>query len=98
MSTNKTIVSRIVAKLRQPDVQAKPFLTLIADGCVYPALTYTQFVHEAIFWSQAMRQAGVLPRSRVAVIVRHSLPLYSSFLGAVFTGAVPAMIPPPCFF
>lgn len=92
-SRGRSLVDRIL------DVAARsgpaPFLRLLSPEGVPIELSYLALLQQASIWVRIFKKHGLGPRQRIIILVPHSVDAYASFLGALVSGLVPAMLPPP---
>jgi fatty-acyl-CoA synthase len=93
MNASDTIIERLLHILEQK--QDEIALELVAADGSFVAYSYRQLFLESFRWACCYQRLGVAAGDKVVIILRHSLSLYSAFLGAVFVGAVPAMMASP---
>jgi acyl-CoA synthetase (AMP-forming)/AMP-acid ligase II len=86
----------LLARLRDHAAHSKlkPFL-VISGGGLIRQYSYGDAWLEARRWAQILRQAGVLRGDRVFIALKHRQEIYFCFLGAMWLGAVPTIIPFP---
>lgn len=68
-----------------------PFLRLLDGEGAVSTHSYRAVMAEAWRWAGDYASAGVRPGDRVVIILKHSLDLYTAFLGALLGGQVPAL-------
>jgi fatty-acyl-CoA synthase len=72
----------------------KPFLVLLSAGTVRQ-YSYADALQETRRWAQVLSQNGVQQGDRVFIALTHRPEIYFCFLGAIWIGAVPTIIPFP---
>lgn len=89
------------------DLLALHILESLRDGCDRPCLhvygidgTYETFSFDAVrrraeSWTQTFVTCRLTPRSRVLIVLDHSLDLYASFVGALLGNYIPSILSPP---
>ncbi|MBP9864907.1 MAG: AMP-binding protein [Candidatus Omnitrophica bacterium] len=83
-----TVVQRIEGHLRRQD--SAPFLRLhYPDSEVQ--LTYAELIERASAWKEHFKKWDAVQGERIVIILKHSVDLYASFLGAMLGGYIPAM-------
>ena len=76
----------------RPDEAAVVHWSLTAPATVWSAKSLVAAAFEV---AARLREAGVKPQEVCAIILRHHLQFYPIYLGIVFAGAVPAVLPYP---
>ncbi|MFT5319481.1 MAG: fatty-acyl-CoA synthase, partial [Chlamydiales bacterium] len=71
--------------------EGSPFLVLLQETEKPEEYSYSQIIDEAVGWKNEYRSRGHQAKENILVILPHSLNLYTSFLGAVFSGMTPSM-------
>ncbi|BBK39790.1 hypothetical protein STAQ_48680 [Allostella sp. ATCC 35155] len=72
----------------------RPFL-ILRRGRYWQQYSYKEAVVETRRWAAALRSAGVAADQHVTIALTHCADIYFAFLGAVWLGAVPTIIPFP---
>ncbi len=91
--TDSTLAERIVAVASRSG--STPFLRLLSADEMPTELSYLTLLQQASLWSRIYSNRGLRPRQRVVILLRHSADLYASFLGALLSGLIPALLAPP---
>ena len=84
------IQHRLLDLLEQREIDH--FLTLIDGTGQASSLSYGELVSEGRRWATLYRSFGLTATDRVLVVLKHSRGLYTSYLGAVLAGFIPAMM------
>lgn len=88
-----TLPERLTANAALPDVA--DFLRLRFAGRHDECLSYHALLCEAGRFANHYHACGLQPGERIAVILKHSRALYTSFVGALLGGFVPSIWPFP---
>lgn len=72
----------------------KPFLVMLSAGTAQQ-YSYADALQETRRWAQVLAQNGVQPGDRVFIALTHRPEIYFCFLGAMWIGAIPTIIPFP---
>ncbi|MBZ0265982.1 AMP-binding protein [bacterium] len=67
------------------------FLRLLFPGREDETYSYSEIINRAKRWTATYRNYGAIPGDRIVVILKHSIDLYTSYLGALLGGFVPSM-------
>src|SRR5689334_1933805 len=59
------------------------------------SFTYAEVLARAASWAWHFLDMGLAPRSRVVIILQHSLDLYTAFAGAILADLVPSQFAHP---
>jgi fatty-acyl-CoA synthase len=81
---------RIAANLELP-MADREFLRLVHAERADEPLTYRDLIERASTWQGYFIDAGLKPKDRVIIVLRHSAELYAAYIGALLGGMVPAM-------
>jgi acyl-CoA synthetase (AMP-forming)/AMP-acid ligase II/acyl carrier protein len=93
MSLPITVVGRIADCLHRR--RSKPFLFLYDRDGSHSAFSYGEVIGRSAAWAAHYRDLRLPARSRVVVVLDHSLDTYAAFVGAVLANLVPSMFAPP---
>lgn len=72
----------------------KPFLLMLSTGTAQQ-YSYADALQETHRWAQVLSQNGVQQGDRVFIALTHRPEIYFCFLGAMWIGAIPTIIPFP---
>jgi fatty-acyl-CoA synthase len=72
----------------------RPFLVILASGGA-KQFTYGDALLETRRWAGLLQQAGARAGDRVFIALKHSEEVYFAFLGAMWNGSIPTIIPFP---
>lgn len=87
----RTITDSIVARAeRDPDRLA---IVLIGEDGSRQFITTGELHRAALGYATAFAAQGIFPGDLVVLVMRHSRELLSSFLGALYLGAIPSIFP-----
>ena len=89
----KSLAERLIANLDPSD--RSDFLTLLYPNAERQTLSYSDLLERSGRWAHFYRARGLKRGDRVVIILKHSVDLYASFIGAVLGGFVPAMFAYP---
>lgn len=88
-------MSTIDSLLHQAALQpTKPFLVWVGNGSTRQ-FSYAESVIESRGWARNFERAGIRKGDLVFICLKHRHELYFAFLGAMWLGAVPTIIPFP---
>src|SRR5215472_13961257 len=92
-----SLAERLLANLKPSDQTA--FLTVLHGDGQRQTMSYAELLKTSARWTHYYRSQGLKRSDRVVIILKHSIELYASFVGAVLGGIVPAMFafPSPKF-
>src|SRR5437763_978813 len=92
----RSLTDRLIANLDAPD-QAEFLTLLFADK--RETFSYADLLKRSWCWTRFYQSKGIKPGDRVVIILKHSIDLYTSFIGAILGGIVPSMFafPSPKF-
>ena len=68
-----------------------PFLVLLNEINKTEEYSYPQVIEEAVGWKKEYLSRSHQAKENILIILPHSLDLYTSYLGAVFSGMIPSM-------
>lgn len=92
-STHASLADRILAVAERSGTST--FLRLLSAEGIPTELSYMDLIQQASLWAEIFKKHGLKPRQRVVLLVSHSIDSYAAFLGAIVSGLIPAMLPPP---
>ncbi|MBZ0264959.1 AMP-binding protein, partial [bacterium] len=94
---NESIPERIAKNLKYDDVNQ--YLTLLSADGSSRNYSYSDLISDSNRWQNLYHNHVLRPTESIVVILPHSFDLYSSYLGALLGGFIPAMftIPSPKF-
>ena len=72
-----------------------PFVTMWTDEDDIHSATFGEFIRAAQSQAAGLHQHGVASGDRVILIMPQGIPLMTTFVGAMYLGAVPAILPYP---
>ena len=71
----------------------KTALTVLLSGKPDQPINYSQLIHGASAWDEALTQAGIQPGEVVVLILQHSIELIYAYWGTILHGSVPSIMP-----
>jgi acyl-CoA synthetase (AMP-forming)/AMP-acid ligase II/acyl carrier protein len=93
MALPNTLVRRLADALDRRGTT--PFLFLYDQDGRHRAISYAEVIGRAAAWARRYQALGLPDRSRVVVILEHSLDVYAAFTGALLANLVPSMFAHP---
>lgn len=91
-SNNYSLVDKLI--LHAANSPFKPFLVIQASGTTQQ-FSYRDALQETRRWAQILAHCGAQREDRVFIALKHRAEIYFSFLGAMWIGAIPTIIPFP---
>src|SRR5438105_5384187 len=93
----RSLADRLIANLDSSG--RTDFLTLLFGDGRQETLSYPDLLEKSSSWTHFYQTRGLEPGDRIIIILKHSIDLYASFIGAILGGFVPSMFafPSPKF-